>query len=225
MAPPFVYHDGVAPAPLCSTRHPGWLAGKQRLLRRVGGCVDSLAVLDSRGDLVPYQPWPLGQLLAALPSGVLQNLQLEVPTQQLPAALAQALPRFALRSLTLHAELPAELSAALRPLHQLTSLSLAALTLPDGTLPAVLGLPPLQALTLMSLASPLPHCDQLGALRQLRRLKLIDRGEHGEPLRVPEPAAFPHLSEFYCYSPERAAQVRFLAGLPAVASRGWVRQA
>lgn len=173
----------------------------------MGGCVDSLAVLDpvQRGELDPDQPWPLERLLAPLPSGVLQSLRLEVPTQQLPATLVQALPRFALRSLTLHGHLPAELPAALRALHGLTSLDLADLALPDGTLPAVLALPTLQGLTLITMASTLPQCDQLAALRQLRRLKLIERGEDGPPLRLPAPTDFPHLTESYCYSPERGA--------------------
>lgn len=171
--------------------------------------------MDKAGVLPPSVNWPLGQLLEPLPPGVLQSLRLDVHTQRLQAALVQSLTRFApsLRSLTLTAHLPAELPAALRALQRLTSLSLSPAALPDGTLPAVLALPALQQLTLISMAGPLPHCSQLTALRQLRRLRFVDGGQKGEPLLLPAPADFPLLKEFnfYSRSQERGARVRLRA--------------
>ena len=179
----------------------------------MGGCVVSLVVDDAPGRLFrpPAAPWPLERLLASLPSGVLEILRLNVMTQHLPATLVQALPRFPLRSLSLTAYLPPELPAVLRELHRLTSLKLAHYPLPDGTLPAVLTLSGLQGLTLISMGGALPHCDQLTTLHQLRRLEFIELASAEdaprEPLRLPAPADFPHLSEYYCSPPDRGVQV------------------
>ena len=186
---------GAAPSPC---RDAGsWLAQHQQRLQRYGSVMRHMHFLDSPYYGQPFEPHVPEQLLALMPPGALQRLELDIRAEVSQPVL-QALPHLA-PSLTMleirraGSEL-ATLPGALLQLPQLRDLVCEGACLPDGMLPAVLALTALNSLHLecWSMDEPLPHCDQLTTLQRLTYLYLKDYTWHyeGEPLRVPAPAAF-----------------------------------
>lgn len=179
---------------------PASFAEHRRKLERMGSLMHKVEVREDNwlGDTLEVHV--LEQLLALLPPGTLRDLRFAARAELVEATL-QALPRIAPSLTALHIDGPgderqlplaSELPCALLQLPKLRDVYLDVARLPDGVLPAVLALSALESLHLEVNTGVVPPCDQLTALRQLRRCWIDDytHGDTEEPLLLPTPADF-----------------------------------